>query len=102
MLYSAFNFFKIILFFFKDSGLWTIEQAKKIREFHENSENYHKLVKKDEKYESIIIGILTDEENFNDLCIDLFNRYEQLTIDSISKSLKVFLEKLKIVLSPPM
>jgi hypothetical protein len=85
-----------------DCAYWSPEQIRAVNEFHKESENFFKLRKRDENYDSIIVGLLTDEKSFDALCIDLFNKYEQLTTEGIITSLKVFLEKLKNVLSPPL
>jgi hypothetical protein len=89
--------FKIIIFI--ESVYWTTEQFQKVEEFYKESDKFSKSIIKEEKVDSFINGILTEDENFNDLCINLFDKFEQRVVDSIIKCLKEFLEKLKHVLS---
>ena len=75
-------------------------EIKKVEEFYKESDKFSKSSIKEEKIDSFIVGILTDDENFNDLCINLFDKYEQRAVDCIIKCLKEFLEKLKNLLTP--
>jgi hypothetical protein len=42
-----------------DCAYWSPEQIRAVNEFHKESENFFKLRKRDENYDSIIVGLLT-------------------------------------------